>query len=71
MHYEMRISDQKHHAAESARIKRERQRTHNELIIEQARKLRLDNVARTLELIERAKAAGVDPAIIKKIAELR
>ena len=70
MHY-MRISDQKDRAFMSARNERRRQEAENDLLTEEVRRLRLENGAREMALIERAIAAGVNPAIFEKLAQSR
>ena len=63
----MRISDQKEHARLSAQIARDHREAEKDFVVEQARALRLNNLALTVSLIERAKAAGLDPTALRAI----
>ncbi len=69
----MRISDQKDHAEKMAHYQEKRQQIENDLLAEQLRARHLENCAREMCLIERAIAAGVNPAIFNfnKIAQSR
>jgi hypothetical protein len=66
-----RISGGKWDAFVAGLYQRQRWQIENDLLAEQLRKRRLENRALEIALIERAIAAGIDPAISKTIAESR
>ena len=61
----LNMGDRKRHAQRIAREQAAQEAAKTTATIEQARRLKIENAERIMTLIERARANGIDPTILK------